>query len=329
MTMTSSFELTLYLSQQHHYNFRYPIDSNKQSMDLGIQLGLTTDEFVSWKPNWQHLPMYHKDDFLKCLSNPFSYITETHVCREVAMSKGEFYDNWQAGMGMLFRKSYVTLTYPHQIPRPFHDIVTSALLIPHGVNSESQNTLCNLESREFGIGMHPGYWNKAWLSLLTYFAKYGEFLWENSGVSYDGQFSLDQTVTAILNSWSGQVGFYTAYGLWLWSNRNDATSGNYNPFNGIHSAMDHFSALYKPNSLLEFIVEYELDLSRVSRLYLNNHRERCTSLGLTIPDWYTYGSDNDDYLAESPEWNEYMGYDDEDMDDYREESDYDFEEDGW
>lgn len=322
--MTSSFQLSLFLTQQYHYQFSYPVNTNIQTNDLRVQLKLSEDDFESWLPDWQNLPMFHKQDFLDSLTNEFSVISEPHACRETAMSKGDFYNQWSSSMSMLFRQSYITLTYPHQIPDPFKNLVTSALLIPHGVNAADQNTMCNLDDSEFGIGMHPSFWNKAWLSLLTYFAKYGEFLWERSGVDYADQFSLDQAVRAILNSWYGQVGFYTAYGLWLWENRNDdAIHGTYNQFNGIHSAMDHFSTLYEPDSLLAFVTEYELDLDRVSRLFLLNHRSRCAASGFAIPSWFDAGSENDAYLAESPEWNEYMGYDDEDMDELGE-SDYDF-----
>jgi hypothetical protein len=233
-------------------------------------------------------------------------------------------------MGMLYRSSYTTLTYPEQIPAPFKETVTSALLKPYAVNVPSQTTICNLDHTKFGLGLTPGSWNKAWISLLTYFAKYGEFMVERAGVS--GQLDLHQTIRAILDSWSGQVGLYTAFGLWLWANEDqNAIYGYYERFNGIHNAMDHYAALYKPDSLLKFIRQYELDLDRVSKLYLDNHLERCKSQDFSIPSWYLNGCENDDYLVESPEWNDYMGYTDEDDEDYDEDYDeeYDGDDDDW
>ena len=313
--MTSNFELCLYLSTKYQYHFSYPIDSNAQDDKLRDALGLSDEDFLEWKPDWQVLPLFNRTDFLKALSNDFSYISESHACREVALNKGAFYVDWQVGMNVLFRSSYITFGYPEQIPEPFKEIVTSALLDPYAVNKPGSSITCNLDDGKFSIGMQPGYWNKAWLSLLTYFAKYGDFMWESSGRDYSDKFSLDETVRAILDSWSGQVGFYSAFGLWLWANKNDgAINANYSQFNGIHNAMDHYTALYEPDSLLEFIAEYKLDLHRVSRLFLNLHKERCKSVGLFIPNWYEVGQDNDGSLAESPEWNDYMGYDDEDMD---------------
>lgn len=333
--MTSNFELCLYLSTKHQYHFSYPIDSQSQNYKLRDALGLSNEDFLEWKPNWQVLPLFKREDFLKGLSNDFSYISEAHACREVALNKGAFYADWQEGMGILFRTSYITFGYPDQIPEPFKEIVTSALLDPYAVNFKGSNVVCNLDDAKFSIGMHPGNWNKAWLGLLTYFAKYGEYMCDIGDVGNDGNSSLDQTIGAILDSWSGQVGFYTAFGLWLWANENEgAINANYSQFNGIHQAMDHYTALYEPELLLEFSVKYELGLHRVSRLYLTNHKGLCESIGLTIPAWWEHGNDNNRHLAESPDWNSYMGYDDveldddgmSDYDDYPE--DWDFEE-GW
>ena len=336
--MTSNFELCLYLSTKHQYHFSYPIDSVSQDGKLRLALGISIEEFAEWKPEWQPLPLFNKTKFLKALSNDFSYVSESHQCREVALNKGAFYADWQVGMSVLFRSSYITLGYPEQISEPFKEVVTSALLDPYAVNRVGSNIICNLDDSKFSIGMQPGSWNKAWLSLLAYFAKYGEYMWEVNDIGQDGQFSLDETVRAILDSWSGQVGFYTAFGLWLWANKSeDAIHANYSQFNGIHNAMDHFSVLYVPDLLLEFIEQYSLDLYRTSRLFLNLHKERCESVGLTIPTWWKQGNENDQHLAESPEWNDYMGYSDDyadeemddgmsDYDDYPE--DWDFEE-GW
>ena len=332
--MTSNFELYLYLSTKYQYHFSYPIDSKSQNHELRDALGLSDEDFLNWKPDWQVLPLFRRDAFLDALSNDFSYISEAHACRELALNKGSFYADWQVGMSVLFRSSYMTLGYPEQIPEPFKEIVTSALLDPYAVNTVGSTTICNLDDGNFSMGMQPGYWNKAWLSLLTYFAKYGEFMCDIGDVGNDGNFSLDDTVRAILDSWSGQVGFYSAFGLWLWANKNDdAINANYSQFSGIHSAMEHYSALYEPELLLEFSVQYELDLHRVSRLYLNNHKELCKSIGFTIPAWWEQGDDNDQHLAESPEWNDYMGYDDEDEDDVMDDYD-DYDEDldigeGW
>ncbi len=326
--MSSNFKLSLYLSTKYSYVFNYPVDSNKQNNNLRQELGLTDEEFIDWRPNWKSLPLYNRINFIDALSNNFSFVTEEHVCREIAMSKGAFYDQWQSAMGVVYQQSYLTLTYPEPIPQPFKDVVTSALLVPYSANTyRSQSIQCNLEDTKFGIGMYPAYWDKAWVSLLTYFAKYGEFLWEISGIGMDKQATLDQTIRAILDSWSGQVGFYTAYGLWLWENRFEtAIRDPHKQFNGIHEAMNHFAALYEPNSLLRFIKQYSLDLGRVSRLFLNNHRERCEVAGLEIPSWYASGKGNDNYLAESPEWRNYMGLDDDGDDD---DDDFYFEEEEW
>ena len=330
--MTSNFNLRLYLCTKHQYRFSYPVDSNEQGHGLQSELGLSSDEWEDWKPNWQSLPMYERQKFLDALSNDFSYVSESQGCREIAMSKGQFYTDWIIGMGVIFRTSYTTLSYPEQIPEPFKKVVTEALLTPYAVNREGSDIICNLDDPHFGIGMNPGYWNKAWLSLLTYFAKYGEYMWEIGGGDYKDHYTLEQTIQAILDSWSGQVGFYTAFGLWLWADRREsAIHANYTQFSGIHNAMDHYSTLYVPDDLLEFIVEFGLSTDRVSRLYLNIHKERCESAGLALPSWYTSGGDNDRSLAESPEWNDYMGYDDDDDDEdyenYDDDEDYNFEED--
>ena len=332
--MTSSFSYSLYLSTKHQYKFSYPIGSDIQDFRLRDALGLTDAEFSTWEPTWERLPMYERAGFINALANDFSYITEEHACREIALAKGAFYRDWQSCMGMIYRSSYTTLTYPEPIPDSFMDIVSEVLLKPYAVNKVGQSTFCDLNAGDFGIGMNPNQWNKSWLSMLTYFAKYGEFMCDISDVSYKSQFDLDQTIRAILDSWSGQVGFYTAFGVWLWANKNEsAIHTDASQFHGIYNAMDHYAALYKPDKLLEFIVQYELSLHRVSRLYLDNHRNRCESLGLSIPSWYNAGLENDNHLAESPEWNDYMGYsdddDDENYEDYDDDEDYDFEEEDW
>lgn len=328
--MTSSFKLSLYLSTAYHYDFGYPVDSNEQNDKLRKKLRLTNDEFKDWKPDWKLLPMYERRKFLKALSNEFSYVSESHQCREVVMSKGEFYATWQTIMNMVYKTSYLTLTYPDQIPGSFKEVVTSALLKPYAVNMAGSHITCNLDDFQFSIGMHPSYWNNAWLSMLTYFAKYGEYMYELAVGRYGtkDQYSLDQTICVILDSWSGQVGMYTAFGLWLWAHNNVAAiRSNYNQFYGIHSAMDHFSTLYIPDELLVFVKQYDLGLHRVSKLFLDNHKARCESAGLIIPNWYEIGNENDHHLAESPEWNDYMGYYDEDDEYYEDDDDYDFEED--
>ena len=330
--MSFNFQLSLYLTTKYNYDFVYPVDSNKQTGHLREELKLTKDEFVEWKPSWELLPMFVRDEFLAALSNDFSYVSEIYSCRETAVCKGSFYDLWQSNMSIVFRQAYTTLTYPTAIPIPFKDVITSALLDPYGVNKTPKSVRCDLDSNTFGIGMKSGYWNKAWISLLTYFVKYGEFMWEISDVGYTDKFSLDQAVRAILDSWSGQVGFYTAFGLWLWANKdNNAIHADHDQFNGIHTSMDHYSSLYAPHMLVTFIKQYSLGLDRVSRLFLDNHGDKCRQAGLAIPPWYAAGGDNDYSLSESPEWNDYMGYDNEDEygdheEDDLDEDDYDFEE---
>ena len=329
--MSSDFQLSLYLTTSYNYDFAYPVDSNEQTNHLREELEIAKDEYEGWRPHWKLLPMYVRSEFLEALSNKFSYLTEIYSCRETAVSKGSYYDLWQSNMGMVYRQAYTTLTYPTAIPLPFKDIVTSALLDPYGVNKTPKSARCDLDSDTFGIGMKSGYWDKAWMSLLTYFAKYGEFMWESSDVGFTDKFSLDQAVRSILDSWSGQVGFYTAFGLWLWANKDfNAIHDGHIQFNGIHTAMDHYSALYAPNMLVDFIKQYGLTLDRVSGLFLDNHRGKCAHAGLEIPNWYMAGGDNDYSLSESPEWNDYMGYDSDDDEDYDDadydENDYDFEE---
>ena len=327
--MISNFQLTLYLSKCTAYQFAYPINSNEQSFVLQTELGLTDKELLEFKPNFEHLNMYHKKKFLKTLNEAdFAMVSEEHQCREVVLEKGYQYLSFRNQMTMLYRDSLITLEYPHQVPAPFRDLLTTVILNNYAVNKLNSRIWCNLDADTFSIAMNPSYWDKAWLSLLTYFAKYGEFMWEVSDTSYNKQFSLDQTIHAILESWSGQVGYYTALGLWLWANdTTTAIHGYYEPFNGIYSAMDNYTTLYEPNKLLEFSKQYNLGLRRVSRLYLNNHRERCEAVGLSIPSWYDRGYENDHHLIESPEWNDYMGYDGEGYDDEESDpDDWDFEE---
>ena len=331
--MTSNFEFSLYLSTRYQYKFSYPLDSKTQSSLLRQALKLSVDEFQDWKPNWQPMPQYEKKSFIDALTNnDFSFITEKHPCRELALSKGIYYLNWISNLSVVYRASFTILQYTEPIPAPFKDIVTNVLLVPYAVNRPGSDSVCNLDDATFGIGIHPTTWNIAWLSLLTYFAKYGTFLEDLAQERYGpkDQYDFTQVIRVILDSWDGQVGFYTAFGLWLWSARNEeAIHDSYRSHNGIHTAMDHYTSLYHPNKLLEFIELYDLDLSRVSQLFLQNHEARCKAAGLAIPAWFKEGSENAGYLAESPEWKEYMGYDDDDDDDDYDEDDYEFNEEVW
>lgn len=334
--MTSNFDITLYLTKCATYQFAYPIGSNEQVNNvLQAELKLTNEEYQSYEPNFKTLNLYDKVQFLKTLNEAdFAVISESYQCREVALNKGYDYFIWRTGLNMVYRDSLLELTYPHQIPAPFKELLTTTILNRYAVNKPLSHIWCDLDNDYFAIAMNPGCWNKGWLGLLTYFAKYGEFMWEISDTSYNEHFSLDQAIHAVLDSWSGQVGYYTALGLWLWGTDDSIAIHSYYPqADGIHNAMDNYTTLYAPDSLLEFSVKYGLGLSRVSRLYLNNHRARCEAVGLSIPSWYDNGCDNDQNLADSPEWFDYMGYSDEDSDEFRDEYDdednYDFEEEDW
>ena len=249
------------------------------------------------------------------------------------MSKGTFYANWRFGMNMLYKNSILVLEYPNQIPNIFKELVTTALLKPYAVNRGNSNIYCDLDKHTFGIAMNPAYWKTAWLSLLTYFAKYGEYLWDICDTELGKQANLDQTVRAILDSWSGQVGLYTAFGLWVWANKDEQfIHSSYDQFNGIHNAMNHFTILYAPNKLMNFLEQYNLGLDRCSRLFIKNYEERLILANYNLPAWYRRGEENDRSLSESPEWNDYMGYSDEDYDEddadyYDYPEDWDFEED--
>lgn len=316
--MPSNFILTLHLTKHYAYQFSYPIGSKPQHSAFRTELAMSTEDYESYKPQFQKLNLYDRRKFLKTINEAdFASVFETHACREIALSKGEFYSYWQSAMSVIYKHSMLSIEYPSQVPSTFKEIVTTALLDPYAVNQGGSHIHCDLDTSMFGLAMEPCYWNKAWLSLLTYFAKYGGFMDELAIGRYGSkdQYSLDEVIQVILDSWRGQVGLYTAFGLWLWANKDDAAiHGDYERFNGIHSAMNHFAALYAPYKLIEFLGQYNLDLDRVSRLFIQNYEERLEIADLQLPSWYVQGSDNDANLAESPEWNDYMGYGDDDDD---------------
>lgn len=329
--MTSNFKFSLYLTKELNYIFSYPLDTGDQSYKIRQKLGLSKEDFEDWRPDWVRLPMFERVKFINALTeHDYVYITESHACRELAISKGEYYADWHSHLNVIYSSSYITLSYPENVPSSFKDVVDQALLKPYSVNKFNTSILCDLDAPNFGIAMSPGHWNKAWISLLTYFAKYGEFLLDLAQDRYGNksQYSLDEIIQVILDSWSGQVGLYTAFGLWKWANRDEgAIHWNGSADSGIHSSMVTYTCLWDVDGLIEFLTEYELGLDRLNNLYVSNFKERLENLGFALPYWYKQGGTNDSCLSESPEWKSFMGYDDED-DDYLDD-DYDFEEEDW
>jgi hypothetical protein len=334
--MGSSFQLTMYLSKLDWFRYGYPQKDIVQHPELQGELGLSKEDYANWTPDHIQLPQFNDKKFLYALTNyDFVKIVESHSCREVAISKGMQLSQWRSAYSQLYKNSFITIEYPYQIPEAFHAVVTQALLRPYNINGQGQSAKCNLYEDTFVLALHPAIWKKPWISLLTYFAKYGHFLEALlDGDGIHGTASIDDTVSVVLDSWSGQVGFYTAFGLWSCYYQdpqaiNGFDTANGIQFSGINHAMEVYTNAFCPSKLIEFIQSYDLGLERVSRLYLDNHKDLIEEANLVTPRWYTYGGHGYDNLSDSPEYASYMGWDDDydgdDDDNYDEEDDYDEE----
>jgi hypothetical protein len=336
-----SFEVSLYLTSYYNYQFAYPVDSNRQGYDFLTELhGMSLEEAENWQPTWESLAMFDKVKFIEGLNNiECVKLSDSHQCREVAVSKGITYANMRSMLTPVYRNSYLTMESENPVPLGFTSVLTKALLSPYRVNTPDSGVTCDLRRSKFGIGMYLNEWRKPWLSLLSYFAKYGEFLEElaYSEFGTKDQYSLEEIVDVILQSWSGQVGFYTALGLWSFANNNQQVIngiGTYQgvQYNGIHSFMDDITCSYEPTLLTDFCSEFGLSLDRVSKRYLTLFRDRIErTSNHRIPWWFKNGQANNYYFADSPEFAEFMGWNEDEEeyhDDYEYDDDFDFEE-GW
>jgi hypothetical protein len=335
-----SFKVSLYMTRYYNYKFAYPVDSNKQDYDYHCELPLPISVAENFIPTWENLPMFDKMKFINRITEDnYVMLTDEHQCREVAVNKGITYSNIRSSFTPIYRNSYLTMENYNPIPTPFTRVVSEFLLKPYNVNNNKSGIYCNLEDDHFGVGMYLNDWRKWWLSLLSYFSKYGEFLYE---IAFDkfgnqDQYSLSEIIETILDSWSGQVGFYTAFGLWGYAQKNSQVINGMQTYrgeqyNGIHAFMDDLACSYQPTLLIDFCNEYGLSLDRVSKRFITNYKDRLEAAKYRIPWWFINGYLNDAHLADSPEYADFMGWSDdvenEYRDDYYHDDDYDFEE-GW
>ena len=258
---------------------------------------------------------------------------DSHDCREVACRKGVSYNNYRTVLGNMFNQSWIWLTSSDDIAHPFKDMLKRNVLRYYGIQTDPRfygdhtEVFMDLNKSSFSMKAYCGQWYVPWISLITYFVKYGEFLWELAGLG-TGDVSLDDSVDAILDSWSGEVGFHTALGLWLFAKgdrfliQSDDTS-----YSGISSYISRYHSIMYPEKVFEFISEYGLNSDRLSKRFIDVHKPRMDALGLAVPLWYSRGGACNGDLSDSPEWMDWMGYDDHVLDDYVDEDDYDFEED--
>jgi len=311
-------------------------------MSFNISLYLTKEsrdiEYPIVDPNkYRLLPMYNQKDWLDMIADSRNVMfSDNHDCREVAVNKGITYHKYVTTFGNLFASSLIILSGDNYFPSVFAPLVRKTLLnkygcslYPEGITDHTE-IVANLNDGTFELAVRPHAWRVPWLSLLTYFVKYGEFLTDLAGYSpYEA--SLDDTVEAILDSWSGEVGFHTALGLWLFAN-DDANLiyGCETWYNGISSYLSNHLTIQYPDSVFNFIEHYGLNLDRVSKRFLDVHKLMVEAKGLNMPDWYTRGRSCNGDLSDSPEYMDYMGYDDYDDDyddyDYDDDDNYDFEE---
>lgn len=314
-----SFEISLYVTKEHR-NIEYPISEDY---------------------NWHILPMFNQREWLPLFDDTMQNLKfyDTHDCREVACNKGASYDRMRTTFGNIFTDSMILLESDMDIPTCFRDVVETYLLDKYGCVSrpeyynEDASGWMDITKPGFSFATRPSNWNVPWTSLLLYFVKYGEFLTDLVGGYNGAQVTLDETIEAIMQSWSGEVGFHTAFGLWLFANNNaEFMFGNKTWHSGISSYLARYHTIFYPDSLFSFLSEYGLGADCLSKAFLKAHRDRVVAAGYSLPQWFLSNRGCNGDISDSPEFRDYMGYDDyEDEDDYYEDydDDFDFEEEEW
>jgi len=311
-----TFDVTLYLSKEEK-EIGYPIED---------------------KGKYKQLSVYSGDDFLYGLTNyDNAKFSDDHECREVAVRKTLTYAQYRNSFGSIFISSFLEFTSSNVIPETFKPLLKETLLNKYGLTIDPMHTndhtsmFMDLEGiSTFNLGAYVGEPKIHWLSLLTYFVKYGEFLEDLVGWG-KGEVGLDETIPAILDSWSGEVGFHTALGLWLFAMKpNEIVHVDSTWCNGIHQLLAQRLTIDNPHWVFEFIDYYSLGIDRVSKKFIDIHKPRINERGFNLPWWYERGSIGYGSFSDSPEWASYMGFDEDEDNDYEEgyydEDYYDFEE---